>query len=92
MAATSQDIMGWLIRGKTNGADFVIVVCDTYDHEDYPVFCTEAEFKQKHAQYNGKNMQIIMEVYDLSLDITSQMQERRAFHYPASFRECGTSM
>jgi hypothetical protein len=38
MAATKQDIIGWLDRGKAQGATHVIVVCDTFDWDDYPVF------------------------------------------------------
>lgn len=32
------------------------------------------------AKYDGKNMQIVMEVYDLSLDLEAQLREERAYH------------
>ena len=38
MPTTQKDIRGWLHRGKEKGATHVLVVCDTFDHSDYPVF------------------------------------------------------
>jgi hypothetical protein len=37
MAATQEDIRRWLKEAKKEGATHVIVVCDSFDHEDYPV-------------------------------------------------------
>ncbi len=75
-----QDIRRWL-NGSCE-ADFLIVVCDTFDWEDYPVSCTREDFEETHAKYAGKNMQRVMEVYDLSMDHESQINERRTFHPP----------
>lgn len=33
------------------------------------------------AEYSGKNMQRVMEVYDLRMDRETQLAEFRAFHY-----------
>jgi len=77
---TKQDIRNWL-NGSCE-ADFLIVVCDTFSYDDYPVFCTHEDFKETHAKYDGKNMQRVMEVYDLALDHEAQLNERRAFHPP----------
>ena len=38
MATTKQVIRRWLKEAKAKGATHMIVVCDTFDHEDYPVF------------------------------------------------------
>ena len=38
MAATKKEIRQWLEHGKAQNATHMIVVCDTYDWEDYPVF------------------------------------------------------
>ena len=82
MAASRECIKGWLRRGKDDGATHVIVVCDTYDHDDYPVFVEPGEDAKKKAdEYNGKNMQRVMEVYNLGMDIDKQMAEHRAFNY-----------
>jgi hypothetical protein len=36
MATTMQDLREWYNRGKNIGATHMVVVCDTYDWEDYP--------------------------------------------------------
>lgn len=82
MAASRADIKGWLDRGKKQGATHMIVVCDTYDYEDYPVYVMpEEDVRVKAKRYNGENMQRIMEVYSYNHDIEAQMKEYRAFHY-----------
>jgi hypothetical protein len=83
MAATREDVQLWLKQAVEQGAKYMIVVCDTYDYEDYPVYCEDAkECHEKYAEYNGKSMQTIMEVYDLSLSLDVQLNERRAHHMP----------
>ena len=60
----------------------MIVVCDTWDHEDYPVYVQEGEDPRARAgEYTEKNMQRVMEVYALHLDMESQLAEHRACHY-----------
>ena len=79
MRTTVEDIKGWIRRGQNKQAKFMIVVCDTFDYGDYPVFVDEDEDVFKIIKYyNGKNMQKIMEVYNLFGDINSQLKERRA--------------
>lgn len=84
MATTQAEIREWLERAKKNGATHVIVVCDTYDHEDYPVEVKPGEdVKHRTAEYSGPNMQRVMEVYSLTgkHDVEAQLAEHRAFHY-----------
>lgn len=82
MATTRQDIKRWLNEAKEMGATHVIVVCDTFDYEDYPVFVKPGEnVMEKYAEHDGKNMEKIMEVYSLKKDIEAQLNERRAFHF-----------
>lgn len=83
MTTTRQDISDWFDDGKEQNADFMIVVCDTFDWEDYPVYCTNNNFEQKYKNCS-RNMQKVMEVYDLSLDKESQLSEYRANHPPKS--------
>ena len=67
MAATASDIEGWFASARKQQSSHMIVVCDTYDHDDYPVYCeNETECWRKYDEHNGKNMQRIMEVYDIS--------------------------
>jgi hypothetical protein len=81
MGTTQADIREWLTRGKDKGATHMIVVCDTFDHEDYPVYVMPGEVaRDKHAEYNGKDMQRVMEVYSYGHDLEQQLAEHRAFH------------
>jgi hypothetical protein len=65
---------------KESNRRFMIIVCDTFDYEDYPVFCDEEKCLEKVE--NPGEMQKIMEVYDNQLDIDSQINEYRAYHLP----------
>ncbi len=77
------DIAEWFDEGTREGALHMIVVCDEFDHEDYPVFIDETqEFWVEYAKYNGVSMQRVMEVYDLKADKQSQLDEPRANHAP----------
>lgn len=82
MATTKQEIRTWLLRAKQEGATHVIIVCDTYDHEDYPKSVKEGEdVYEVKKKYDGVNMQRVMEVYNLSMDIDAQLNQGRAFNY-----------
>lgn len=82
MAATREDIARWFDAGISQGATHMIVVCDTYDWGDYPVYVTPPEDARRKAdEYRKKSMQQVMEVYDLNMDKAMQMAEHRAFHY-----------
>ncbi len=71
---TKADISGWFDTGVKNGATHMIVVCDTYDWEDYPVYATgDAEAIQQYNHHHGPNMQKVMEVYDLRMDRDTQL-------------------
>lgn len=82
MAATHNDIRNWLDRGIKDGATHVIIVCDTYDFEDYPVYVMpEQSAVEEYSRNHGTNMQKVMEVYNLSLDIDIQLSEHRAMNF-----------
>lgn len=75
---TQDEIRTRLHRGKAEGATHVIVVCDTFDHEDYPHFVKPGEDPRA---YKPGEMQRIMECYALHLDLEVQIAEYRSFHY-----------
>lgn len=82
MAASRLDISGWFDAGVDDGATHLIVVCDTFDHDDYPVYVFPTQdVHEVVAEKTGKNMQKLMEVYALHLDKDTQMDEWRSFHY-----------
>jgi hypothetical protein len=67
MATTARELREWFDAGKQKKAAYMIVVCDTFDWEDYPVYVGPNQNVQaKVAEYDGRNMQRIMEVYDLT--------------------------
>jgi hypothetical protein len=81
MATSKFEISSWFDRGVKQGATHMIVVCDTFDHEDYPCYAESPEDAQKvYDEHNGPNMQRVMEVYDLRMDKASQLAKYRAFH------------
>lgn len=83
MAASATDISTWFDRGVESKSTHMIVVCDTYDHDDYPAYVGEGEdFYERYDHYNGKNMQRIMEVYDLKASKAAQMAAHRAWNLP----------
>lgn len=78
---SKEDIRRWIRDGVRQGATHVIVVCDSFDHDDYPVYVKPGEDpKTKVSEYEAKPMQSIMEVYALHLDTEAQLSEPRSFH------------
>jgi len=57
MAVTKGEIRTWLLEAKKEGATHVIVVCDTFDYDDYPVKVMPGEDAKKRAfQINGNDI------------------------------------
>lgn len=74
MGITVQDLKTWYDHGVKAKATHMIVVCDTFDYEDFAVYIEKGQnFYSKYNEYtNGKNMARIVEVYDLSLPFNKQ--------------------
>ena len=84
MGTTQADILRWLEKGKANGATHVLVICDTYDYEDFPKFVMpDEDVREVYRANHGPNMQKVMEVYSLTgkHTIEEQLREHRAFNY-----------
>ena len=76
-----ETIEGWL-NSANESHTHMLVVCDRFDHSDYPVYVYEDEdVREKYENFNGKNMQEVMEVYDLKKNLEEQLGEVRAFHF-----------
>jgi hypothetical protein len=70
------DIARWFRDGVDIGATHMIVVCDTFDYEDYPVYVSPEQKVRKVVaahQLSAGNMQKVMEVYDLRKDMKEQV-------------------
>lgn len=80
---TTKEIREWLECGKAQGATHMLVVCDTFDWSDYPVFVMPGENVREIAKKNGgPNMTRLMEVYNLALPFDEQLTPfRRVFNY-----------
>lgn len=83
MVTTSDDIERWFEAGKTQGATHLIVVTDTFDYTDYPVYVSKKEDAKKlvEKKYSGQNMQKAMEVYNLKKDMQKQLMTHRSWNY-----------
>ena len=81
MVTHRSDIARWLEEGLEKKATHVIVVCDTFDYEDYPVYILPGQnVKDEINRISRQQMTRIMEVYNLSMDLNAQMSQRRAYN------------
>jgi hypothetical protein len=78
---TKEDIRGWLEFAKKMGYSHMIVMCDTFSHEDYPVYVGPGENVREVAEKKSIDMQKVMEVYNLSMDLEEQLNQIRSFNY-----------
>ncbi len=74
---TRTDIQEWLERAD-EGSTHMLVVVDTFDYDNYPVYTKDVQGSIRH--YQNASMQRIMEVYDLSMDIDKQLDAHRAWN------------
>jgi hypothetical protein len=80
MAAYQEDIREWLNNAKEiDGARYLLVACDTYDYEDYPIIFENIE-ELKNRFQNPHSMEKFMECYDLKLDLESQLKDYRCWN------------
>jgi len=75
---TANDIREWL-NNVDEGATHMVVVCDSFDYEDYPKYTTDPRGVVRNCTY--QNMQRAMEVYDLRKDIEEQIAQSRAWNF-----------
>jgi len=82
MGTTRAAISEWFDRGIELQSTHMIIVCDTFDHDDYPVYVSKDEDVRAVAKkYDNVNMQRIVEIYSMSLNKDMQLNEFRAFHW-----------
>lgn len=79
---TQADIKRWFKEGVKRQSTHMIVVCDSFDHTDYPVYVERDQdvhyMKKKSA---SKEMQKVMEIYNLKKDMYTQLDQARSFNY-----------
>ena len=83
MGTTIDEIREWLKRGHEEGAAYMIVVCDTYDYEDYPVYVMPGtDVKTEYQRYNEPDkMSRVMEVYSYAKDLERQLGPHRVKNF-----------
>ena len=80
MSTTMEDIREWLGRRERHHTH-MIVVCDEFDHEDYPMWVDGSLSCQEVVDMiNRQPMQRIIEVYNLGEDLETQLNEIRAYN------------
>jgi hypothetical protein len=73
MAATREDIKEWFERGVEIQATHMVVMVDTFDWDDYPVYIMPGQDPRYEVS--------VMEVYNLVKPMQAQLDERRNFNY-----------
>lgn len=68
MAASRLDVNRWIQTAKEDGAKYIISVCDTFDYDDYPVYCNNLKELQQALPYYSTNMQRINEIIEIKGD------------------------
>jgi len=80
MSTTREEIESWFDEGVAKGSTHMVVVCDTFDHEDYPIYVYQTDKVQDTINEHSKHMQKVMEVYNLKKSKEDQLKERRAYN------------
>ena len=80
MAASVSDIAGWFDRGVSDGMAYMIIMCDTWDYTDYPVYTSKEGYAKKFSECSREGR--VMEVYDLSMDKAQQLRAERVHNGP----------
>lgn len=78
---TREEIRTWLQRGIELGATHMIVMCDTFNYDDYPTYVLPGQDVREMSLQQTGNMQIVMEVYNLELPLEIQIDHQRCFNY-----------
>lgn len=82
MAITKEYIREAFIRCKENPEHtHMLIVCDTFDWDDYPVEISKGRDIHEAVKYYSQNMQKVMEVYNMDLPMEPQLAQYRAFNY-----------
>jgi hypothetical protein len=86
MSTTREQLALWFDEGTKQGADYMIIVTDTFDWTDFPVYVTNGGEETVHQVAQGyeneTSMSKVMEVYDLHGDKAEQVNANRTWAIP----------
>ena len=77
---TKAQISEWYEEALRVKATHMIVVTDTFDWDDYPVYVIQTQDINAEVAKHTENMQRVTEVYMMSMDKDKQLAETRAYH------------
>ena len=67
MRASDAEVNRWVTEATQRGATHLLVVCDTFDGDEYPVSVSKGEdIRDALTRYHDANMQKVVVVYDLA--------------------------
>lgn len=78
MASTKEEIRNWLNTGLQQGNSHVLIVCDTFDYSDYPVYIPHGT---NPRDFKVGEMQRVMECYSMDLPFEDQLKEGRSSNW-----------
>ena len=74
--ADKEDWKRWYKEAKQQKATHVVIVCDTFEWEDFPVYVLPGQNAEKvRADHHGTNMQKVMDLFTIKQlkDLTEKM-------------------
>jgi len=77
-------IRDWYDEGLAQGASVMLVACDTWDWEDYPVYCDSEEDARRSASEISQSADKLMESYALCSEVAlreAQLAQYRCHCY-----------
>lgn len=81
MAVSKATIRQWLLEAQKENATHCIIVCDSFDYEDYPVPVLKSQsVSERLKEFTFENMQRVMEVYDLRKPLEPQLAQGREYN------------
>ncbi|KKM82799.1 hypothetical protein LCGC14_1315970 [marine sediment metagenome] len=81
MSASEKEIKGWIEEAQRQKSSHLLIITDTFDYDNYPVFAHgKKDCMKKIEEYNDINMQKVEEVYNMRRSIKKQFKENRSWN------------
>jgi hypothetical protein len=77
MSTTVDTLRDWFNTGLQQGATHMVIKCDTFDYEDYPVYVSRGT--DPRSEQGGSDR--VMECYSMAIPFAQQASEYRAYHW-----------
>lgn len=76
MTANYSEIKNWVYTAKDKGCTHLIIGCDTFDYDNYPIYVMPEDDIIKKIKATDK----VDEVYNMSQPLEKQLKEPRSYH------------